>query len=91
MASKSALLVIDMQEDFCPPNGSLAVQNGRSLAPIINELLAYQGFALKVGTRDLHPANHISFASNHAGAQPFVTEHKIPNPAGGPVGEVLQT
>nr|POE62914.1 nicotinamidase [Quercus suber] len=52
------------EEDFCPPNGSLAVPGGRDIAPAINELLR-QPFDLKIATRDWHPANHISFACNH--------------------------
>ena len=77
---KAALLIIDMQEDFCFPNGSLAVKGGREVASVINDLLDYPGFALKVGTKDFHPADHISFARQHPGAEPFTTEHTIKNP-----------
>ena len=44
--------------------GSLAVGGGRDIAPIINELLALP-FTLKIATRDLHPTDHISFATSH--------------------------
>ncbi|KAK5054400.1 hypothetical protein LTR84_001290 [Exophiala bonariae] len=65
MAFKPALIVVDMQNDFCPPNGSLAVSGGRDIAPLINKLLHSQQFVLKVATQDFHPKDHISFASNH--------------------------
>ena len=76
---KAALAVIDVQEDFCEPDGSLAVAGGRALAPIWNNLLSYP-FAVKLATRDLHPADHISFASQHEGKQPFTSTHTIQNP-----------
>lgn len=57
---------------FHGQNGALAVKGGRELAPTINKLLGLP-FALKVATRDYHPANHISFASQHSGAQAFVS------------------
>ncbi|EME83587.1 uncharacterized protein MYCFIDRAFT_154146 [Pseudocercospora fijiensis CIRAD86] len=75
-----ALIVVDMQEDFCEPHGSLAVQNGREIAPKINELLNYPGWKLRVATRDVHPPNHISFASNHQDKKAFVSSHTIRNP-----------
>lgn len=77
---KSALIVVDMQEDFCEPNGALAVKNGRGLASYINELLSYPGFSLKIATQDFHPRDHISFASGHPGAEAFKSEHTIRNP-----------
>ncbi|KJX96531.1 isochorismatase family hydrolase like protein [Zymoseptoria brevis] len=79
-ARKAALAVIDMQEDFCEPNGPLAVKDGRSVAPIINELMDRPGFSLKIGTRDFHPRNHVSFASNHKDMTPFTSKHTIHNP-----------
>ncbi|KAH7034569.1 Isochorismatase-like protein [Microdochium trichocladiopsis] len=77
---RPALLVVDLQEDFCPPTGSLAVPGGRAIAPAINKLLASPAFALRVATRDWHPENHISFAANHAGKQPFVDTVRVVNP-----------
>ncbi|EME46866.1 hypothetical protein DOTSEDRAFT_70731 [Dothistroma septosporum NZE10] len=77
---KTALLIIDMQEDFCFPNGSLAVKDGREVASVINDLLDYSGFALKVGTKDYHTEDHISFARHHPGAEPFTSQHTIKNP-----------
>ncbi|KAI9000794.1 Isochorismatase hydrolase [Trametes punicea] len=77
---RPALLVVDMQEDFCPPNGSLAVEGGGEILPVINELLQLP-FVLKVATKDHHPPDHVSFASNHAHATPFVSTCTIVNPA----------
>lgn len=77
---KAALAIIDMQEDFCEPNGSLAVKGGREIAPIINSLMARPGFALKIATRDFHPQDHISFASNHVDKTAFTSTHTIKNP-----------
>lgn len=81
MSFKPALVIVDVQEDFCPPNGALAVEGGRDIIPIINEILAYP-FALKVATKDFHPQDHISFASNHAAPnnQPFESTFTIKNP-----------
>ncbi|KAI1333593.1 pyrazinamidase/nicotinamidase [Xylariaceae sp. FL0016] len=76
---RPALIVVDLQEDFCPPNGSLAVPGGRDIAPLINKLLALP-FVFKVATKDWHPADHISFAPNHAGKQPFADTVTIVNP-----------
>ncbi|KAM3424839.1 hypothetical protein BST61_g6818 [Cercospora zeina] len=67
-------------EDFCEPDGALAVKDGRAVAPVINHLLDWPGFAVKVGTRDHHPPEHVSFASNHAGAQAFTSSHTIISP-----------
>ncbi|MFC2969890.1 bifunctional nicotinamidase/pyrazinamidase [Acidimangrovimonas pyrenivorans] len=62
-----ALIVIDVQNDFCP-GGALAVEGGDEIVPRINDL--YDHFRVKVLTQDWHPANHASFASNHGDA-PF--------------------
>ncbi|GAB1310605.1 NAD(+) salvage pathway protein [Madurella fahalii] len=77
---RPALLVVDMQEDFCPPNGSLAVAEGRSITALINTLLALPTFALKIATKDWHPSDHISFAANHPAKRPFLDFHAITNP-----------
>ncbi|KAI5459086.1 nicotinamidase [Mariannaea sp. PMI_226] len=81
---RPALIVVDFQEDFCPPNGSLAVPEGRSIAPFINSLLALP-FPLKIATKDFHPADHVSFASNHQqkdpGCKPFTSSTTITHPA----------
>ncbi|KAL4878390.1 Isochorismatase-like protein [Aspergillus karnatakaensis] len=82
---KSALIVVDMQEDFCPPHGSLAVQGARALAPTINTLLAHPGFAVRVASQDYHPPNHISFAAIHPfpNNRPFECSIAMANPAAG--------
>ncbi|MFC3169993.1 bifunctional nicotinamidase/pyrazinamidase [Paracoccus fontiphilus] len=63
-----ALIVIDMQTDFCP-GGALAVAGGDEIVAPINRLMA--GFDAVVLTQDWHPADHASFATNHPGATPF--------------------
>ncbi len=63
-----ALIVIDVQNDFCP-GGALAVAEGDAIIPRINALMGE--FAVRVLTQDWHPADHSSFAANHAGAEPF--------------------
>ena len=63
-----ALIVVDVQNDFCP-GGSLAVPDGDKIVPIINELL--KKFELVIFTKDWHPANHFGFASSHEGFKPF--------------------
>ena len=68
--STDVLLVIDMQNDFCP-GGALAVNDGDAIVPAINAL--GRRFEHVVLTQDWHPAGHISFASSHAGKQPFQT------------------
>ncbi|KAK4504238.1 hypothetical protein PRZ48_005154 [Zasmidium cellare] len=77
---KSALIVVDMQEDFCEPNGALAVKDGRGVVNYINELMSYPGLTLKIATQDFHPHDHISFASQHPGTEAFKSEHTIRNP-----------
>jgi len=67
---KGVLVVIDVQNDFCP-GGALEVKNGDQIVPIINRLSRL--FPLVVATQDWHPSNHVSFASNHPGAKPFET------------------
>lgn len=63
-----ALIVIDVQNDFCP-GGALAVTDGDAIIPQINALMA--GFDCVVFTQDWHPADHASFAATHPGAAPF--------------------
>lgn len=63
-----ALIVIDVQNDFCP-GGALAVAGGDEIIPRINALMAE--FSTVVLTQDWHPSNHASFAANHPGAAAF--------------------
>ncbi|HEX9919527.1 MAG TPA: nicotinamidase [Pyrinomonadaceae bacterium] len=60
MNNNSALILVDIQNDFCP-GGSLAVKDGDKVVPVVNEL--QKRFALVVATKDWHPAGHSSFAS----------------------------
>ena len=69
---RRALVVVDMQPDFMP-GGALPVDGGDALVEPVNRLLATGGFALAVATQDWHPADHVSFASQHAGRAPFET------------------
>lgn len=64
---KKALIIVDVQNDFLP-GGSLAVQNGDAILPILNNLLD-KPFDAKVASKDWHPKGHSSFASTH-GKQP---------------------
>ena len=70
----SVLLVIDVQNDFCP-GGSLAVNGGDEIVPLINKLASE--YAHVVLTQDWHPAGHSSFASQHQGSAPF-TQIEMP-------------
>ena len=63
-----ALLVIDVQNDFCP-NGALAVAGGDTIVKPINALM--DKFNIIVLTQDWHPTNHKSFASSHENKKPF--------------------
>ncbi len=63
-----ALIVIDVQNDFCP-GGALAVPEGDTIVPAINALMAE--FPAVILTQDWHPAGHSSFASEHPGKQPM--------------------
>ncbi|ABQ29314.1 MULTISPECIES: bifunctional nicotinamidase/pyrazinamidase [Acidiphilium] len=70
MDSRTALLVIDVQTDFCA-GGALAVPNGDVVVPVINALARH--YQTVVITQDWHPADHVSFASQHPGRSPFET------------------
>ena len=61
ITEKDALLVVDVQNDFCP-GGALAVNEGDQVVPVINRLLPR--FQTRVFTRDWHPANHCSFSDD---------------------------
>ncbi len=65
-----ALLLIDVQNGFCP-GGHLAVADGDKIVPIANALIENGGYDLIVASQDWHPTNHGSFASQHPGKQPF--------------------
>ncbi len=64
------LLIIDVQNDFCP-GGALAVADGDAVVPVINRLA--ERFGHVVLTQDWHPSGHSSFATSHPGSAPFET------------------
>lgn len=64
----AALIVIDVQNDFCP-GGALAVAGGDEIIPRINAMMG--DFDAVILTQDWHPAGHSSFASSHAGKDPY--------------------
>jgi nicotinamidase/pyrazinamidase len=68
ISTHDALVVIDVQNDFCP-GGALAVSCGDAIIEKIN--LMQQSFSRIVLTQDWHPADHRSFASNHPDAAPY--------------------
>ena len=65
-AANEALIVIDIQNDFCP-GGALAVNEGDQIVSDVNALMSE--FQTIVLTQDWHPAGHSSFASSHEGAK----------------------
>ena len=68
--ANEAILVIDVQNDFCP-GGALAVAGGDQIVAPINALVPE--FPVRVFTQDWHPADHLSFASQHKGKDAFTT------------------
>ncbi|CDO96374.1 unnamed protein product [Kluyveromyces dobzhanskii CBS 2104] len=60
-----ALLIIDIQNDFLPPKGSLAVQNGDTIIEPVIKLLQDHDWDCVAMTKDWHRPDHISFAKNH--------------------------
>jgi nicotinamidase/pyrazinamidase len=67
---KDALIVVDVQNDFCP-GGSLAVKNGNKIIPVINEV--QKSFSFIFYTQDWHPSDHSSFSTNNPGKDVFST------------------
>jgi nicotinamidase/pyrazinamidase len=65
-----ALLVIDVQNDFCP-GGALAITDGDAIIPTMNALA--QKFDHVILTQDWHPTQHISFSSTHANTKRYET------------------
>ena len=74
MKNQTALLIIDVQNDFCP-GGKLAVNGGHDIVPVINQLAAQHAHVIL--TQDWHPADHSSFASQHENTRPF-TQIEMP-------------
>ncbi len=63
-----ALLVIDVQNDFCP-GGALAVPGGDEIIEAVNTMM--DGFDSVILTQDWHPVGHSSFATSHSGKNPY--------------------
>jgi nicotinamidase/pyrazinamidase len=70
MKQNSALILVDMQYDFCP-GGSLEVPEGDKVIPVANRISSL--FSTVVASQDWHPEEHVSFASQHTGKNPFDT------------------
>lgn len=68
MNKNAALLLIDIQNDFCP-EGALAVNDGNAVVAVANRLQT--SFDINVATQDWHPSDHSSFADNHQDTEPF--------------------
>lgn len=68
--AQRALIVIDVQTDFCP-GGALAVADGDAILPVVNRMIAKADHVIV--TQDWHPAGHSSFASSHPGKASFET------------------
>ncbi len=68
VAAHDVLLVVDIQNDFCP-GGALPVANGDAVIEPIHRIAPR--FDHIILTQDWHPAHHSSFAANHPGKQPF--------------------
>ena len=100
MSANSVLLVVDVQVDFCP-GGNLPVPEGDKVVSVINGLS--RSFQKVAATQDWHPQNHVSFASNHPGSNPFDTirgkegqqilwpDHCVPGTAGAEFHPQLDT
>ncbi|GAA6009878.1 nicotinamidase [Rhodotorula paludigena] len=81
---RRALLLVDVQYDFLPPDGALAVEGGdgileRAVYPLLDD---EQGWDLVVASQDFHPPHHISFASRHA-LPPFSSTVVVRDPRTG--------
>lgn len=64
------LIIVDVQNDFLE-GGALAVGDGNSVIPYINDLVESRKYAMVIATQDWHPAEHGSFASMHPDKEPF--------------------
>ena len=68
-SSSSALLLVDLQNDFI--TGSLKVSNAIELIPRINDIRNSNNFKAVFLTSDWHPKDHVSFACNHINGKEF--------------------
>ena len=70
MADEEVLVIVDVQNDFCP-GGALGVPSSDAVVPVINALGGR--FVHRILTQDWHPPGHQSFASSHTGKAPLET------------------
>ncbi|NOL52178.1 nicotinamidase [Pelistega suis] len=70
MHNQAALILVDIQNDFLP-GGALACYEADGILPGVQALVKRQLFACHIATQDWHPANHISFVTQHEGKQAF--------------------
>ncbi|KAL4445941.1 hypothetical protein ABPG74_010933 [Tetrahymena malaccensis] len=77
MVGKTALIIVDIQNDFCE-GGSLAVPGSQKVINQVNQIRQNHHFDVIIATKDYHPANHISFAASHPGEKAF-TNLTLPN------------
>ena len=72
LEKRDAFIVVDMQNDFMP-GGALAVMGGDRIISGVNNLMKrfHESEARNILTQDWHPANHLSFARQHEGKNPF--------------------
>jgi len=68
LGKMKALIIVDLQNDFCP-GGALAVPGGDDIVTPINYLMP--NFDLVIATQDWHPLDHCSFADPDKGQEPF--------------------
>jgi len=71
-ASDTALIIIDVQNDFCP-GGNLPVTKGDEVVAPINQMITQAHHV--IATQDWHPPDHFSFASSHSGQAVFSSIH----------------
>lgn len=69
-----ALIIVDFQRDFTPPDGALAVPGGDEIAPRLNALARDPRYAAVIATRDWHPPDHGSFTEQGGGWPPHCVQ-----------------
>lgn len=76
--SDKALILVDIQQDFLPPQGALAVPDGEAVVPVA--IAMCKVFQHTIATQDWHPPKHQSFASQHPGKKPgdLIDLHGLP-------------
>lgn len=79
----AALLLVDVQNDFLPPDGALAVLDGRDILPTVHTLLDDdERWQAVFASQDYHPRGHVSFASRYPGSEPY-TSRSVRHPVTG--------